>query len=163
MMDKHPVETARRRRFEAIIRGIDLIVYAAVFIGGIYALVGTPMMIADELVGAEWMIFLWALMLLIGGTVGFAGRLARYWFVEVPATVLAFFGILIFLVVLGRFTFTSITAAVAACLVLVALSMMARRWAELQIFASDPEATDFKTRMATALRRRTQNFVHRHE
>lgn len=162
MMDRHPVETARRRWFEAAIRVIDLIVYGAVFAGGIYALVGTPATIVDELQGADWLIWLWAFLLLAGGGSGFVGRLTRYWFVEVPATVLAFFGLLIYFVVLGRFTFTSITAAVATTCVLVAMGMMARRWAELQIFATDPDATDFKTRVADALRRRTTNFVHRH-
>lgn len=162
-MDRHPVETARRRRFEAVIRVIDLVVYGAVFAGGVYALIGTPATIVDELTGAEWLIWLWAGLLLTGGAVGFAGRLARYWFLEVPATVLAFAGILIYLVVLGRFAFTSITAVVATTLVLVALGMVARRWAELQIFATDPDVHDFRSRMADALRRRTSNFVHRHE
>jgi HAMP domain-containing protein len=161
-MDRHPVATARRRRFEAFIRLLDLIVYAGVFLGGVYALLGTPATVADELQGAEWLVMLWALLLLVGGLSGFVGRLTRYWFVEVPATVLAFFGIVIYFVVLGRFAFTSITAAVAAAMVLVAQVAMARRWAELQIFATDPDATDFKTRMADALRRRTTNFVHRH-
>ena len=162
-MDRHPVEMPRRRRFEAVIRVIDLIVYAAVFASGIYAITGTPKTVADELVGAEWLIWLWAGLLLAGGAVGFVGRLTRYWFLEVPATVLAFAGILIYLVVLGRFAFSYVTAAVATTLVLVALGMVTRRWAELQIFATDPDATDFRSRMADALRRRTSNFVHRHE
>ena len=162
-MDRHPVETPRRRRFEAVIRIIDLIVYAAVFAGGIYAITGTPKTVVDELAGAELLIWLWAGLLLAGGVVGFVGRFTRYWFIEVPATVLGFAGILIYLVVLGRFAFSSVTAAVATTFVLVALGMLARRWAELQIFATDPDATDFRSRMADALRRRTSNFVHRHE
>lgn len=162
-MDRHPVETPRRRRFEAVIRIIDLIVYAAVFAGGIYAITGTPKTVVDELAGAELLIWLWAGLLLAGGVVGFVGRFTRYWFLEVPATVLGFAGILIYLVVLGRSAFSSVTAAVATTFVLVALGMLARRWAELQIFATDPDATDFRSRMADALRRRTSNFVHRHE
>ena len=162
-MDRYPVDTSRRRRFEAIIRVIDLIVYAAVTVGGVYAVTATPTSIYDELQGAEWLIWLWGGLLLTGGLAGFVGRLVRYWFVEVPATVLAFFGIVIYVVVLGRFAFLSITAAVATTFVLVAAGLVARRWAELQIFATDPDATDFHTRMADALRRRTTNFVHRHE
>lgn len=161
-MDRRPVETARRRRIEAAIRIIDLTVYAAVLAGGVYALVSTPATIVDELQGFEWLIGLWASLLLAGGSVGFVGRLSRYWFVEVPATVAAFFGIFIYFVVLGRYAFTSVTAAVAAALVLVAMCTMARRWAELQIFATDPDAHDFRHRMADALRRRTTNFVNRH-
>lgn len=162
-MDRHPVSPRRRRRFEVVIRIIDLIVYAAVTAGGLYAIFATPTSIVDELRGAEWLIGLWAFLLLTGGAVGFVGRLSRFWMVEVPATVLAFAGILIYFVVLGRFAFASITAAVAAALVLVAMGMIARRWAELQIFATDPDHHDFRSRMADALRRRTQNFVHRNE
>ena len=161
-MDRHTIPPERRRRFETVIRVIDLIVYAAVFIGGVYALVGTPETVAAELHGAVWLVVLWAAMLFLGGGVGFAGRLTRYWMLEMPATVLAFAGILIYLVVLGRFALTSITAAVAALLVLVAMAMIARRWAELQIFATDPDSQDFRARLADALRRRTQNFPHRH-
>jgi hypothetical protein len=162
-VDRLPVPAPRRRRFETVIRIIDLIVYAAVLAGGVYALVGTPATVVDELTGAEWLIVVWALLLLGGGAAGFVGRLTRFWMVEMPATVLAFAGILIYFVVLGRFATSSITAAVAALLVLVAMGMIARRWAELQIFATDPDHQDFKTRMAEALRRRTANFVARQE
>lgn len=162
-MDKQPVPAERRRKFEAIIRIIDLIVYAAVFIGGVYALIATPTSILTELEGATWLVLVWAALLFLGGAVGFIGRLTRYWMLEMPATVLAFAGILIYLVVLGRLAFESITAAVAALLIVVAMGLVARRWAELQLFASDPEHADFKTRMAEALRRRTQNFPHRHQ
>ncbi|HEY9310233.1 MAG TPA: hypothetical protein VIP82_20715 [Microbacterium sp.] len=153
----------RRRRFEAIIRIIDLVVYAAVFVGGVYALVGTPATVVDELESAPWLIVVWAFLLLAGGGVGFVGRLMRRWMVEVPATVLAAFGILIYFVVLGRFAFASITSSVAVALVLVAMGLMVRRWAELQIFATDPDHSDFRSRMAEALRRKTPNFVQRHE
>lgn len=162
-MDKHTIPAERRRKFEAVIRVIDLIVYAAVFVGGIYVLFATPTSILTELVGVTWLVFVWAGLLGLGGAVGFIGRLTRYWMLEMPATVLAFAGILIYLVVLGRLTFQSITAAVAALLTVVAMGLVARRWAELQLFASDPEHAEFKTRMAEALRRRTQNFPHRHQ
>ncbi|NLP82578.1 hypothetical protein HF576_01830 [Microbacterium sp. CFH 90308] len=162
-MDKYPVPTTRRRRFEAIIRIIDLVVYAAVFAGGVYALTATPATVVDELDSAPWLVGVWAFLLLAGGGVGFTGRLLRRWMVEVPATVLAAFGILIYFVVLGRFAFASITSSVAVALVLVAMGLMIRRWAELQIFATDPDHNDFRSRMAEALRRKTPNFVQRHE
>jgi len=161
-VDRHPVPPERRRRFEAVIRVIDLIVYFAVLGGGVYALIGTPVTVLGELQGAVWLVFLWSGLLCVGGGVGFIGRLTRYWMLEMPATVLAFAGILIYLVVLGRYAFTSISAAVAALLILVAMGMIARRWAELQIFASDPDRHDFRSRMAEVLRRRTANFPHRH-
>ena len=158
MMDKHPVPAARRRRLEAVIRAIDLTVYAAVFSGGVYALFATPSTVEAELAGADWLIVMWGLLLLLGGGVGFSGRLSRRWMVEVPAAVLAISGILIYLVVLGRFAFTSITAAVAAVLVAVSMLMIVRRWVELQIFSIDPDHTDFRSRIVDALRRRTPNF-----
>lgn len=162
-MDRYPVPVERRHRFEAVIRVIDLIVYAAVFIGGVYALVGTPTMVVAELQGSLWLVLVWSGLLCLGGLVGFLGRLTRFWMMEVPATVLAFFGILIYVVVLGRYAFSSITAAVAALLVIVAMGLVARRWAELQIFATDPDLHDFRSRMAEALRRRTQDFPRRHQ
>lgn len=160
-MDRHPIPPKVRHFYEATIRVIDLVVYFAVFVGGVYALVGTPNTVVDELVGWEWVIGLWAALLLVGGSAGFTGRLTRWWMVEVPATVLAAFGIGIYFVVLGRFAFASITSAVAVTLVCVAMLVMVRRYAELQIFASEPGA-DFRTRAAEALRRRTSNFVRRH-
>lgn len=161
MMDRLPIPPKVRHFYEATIRIIDLIVYSAVFVGGVYALVGTPNTVVDELIGWEWVVILWAGLLLVGGAAGFVGRLSRWWMIEVPATVLAAFGIGIYFVVLGRFAFVSITSAVAVTLVCVAMLVMIRRYAELQIFASEP-GTDFRTRAAEALRRRTSNFVRRH-
>lgn len=161
-MDKYPVHPTRRLFYEAVIRIIDLVTYTAVFAGGIYAVVGTPATIADELAGWEWLIGLWAFLLLVGGLVGFVGRLFRRWMIEVPATVLAFFGIAIYFTILARYAFTSIEAAVAVSLIIVAALMMVRRWAELQIFSTDPHHPDFKSRTAEAIRRRTSNFVQRH-
>lgn len=162
MMDRRPVPPEVRHRYERVIRWIDLITYLLVVGGGVYALVATPNSIVDELVGWEWVIGLWAGMLLLGGSAGFLGRITRRWMVEVPATVLSAFGILIYFVVLGRFAFASITSAVAVALVGVAMLVMARRYAELQIFASEP-GTDFRTRAAEALHRRTADFVRRHQ
>lgn len=160
-MDRRPIPENIRHRYEATIRILDLIAYTVVFVGGVYALIGTPNTVVDELAGWEWVIGLWAALLLIGGLAGFLGRLTRWWMVEVPATVLAAFGILIYFIVLGRFATASITSAVAVTMVCVAMIVMARRYAELQIFASEPN-TDFRTRAAEALRRRTADFVRRH-
>lgn len=160
-MDRRPIPPKVRHRYEAVIRIIDLVVYLAVFGGGVFAVFGTPNTVIDELAGWEWVIALWAGLLLVGGGAGFVGRLSRRWMIEVPATVLAFFGITIYFIVLGRFAFSAITSAVAVTLVMVAALVMARRYAELQIFASEP-GTDFRTRAADALARRTADFVRRH-
>ena len=159
-MDKHPATPRRRALYEAAIRVVDLVVYAAVFLGGIYALVATPNSVVDELAGAEWLLGVWAALLLGGGLVGFIGRLTRYWLVETPGTVGAFFGIMIYFVVLGKFAFASVTSSVAVVLVLAAMGFMIRRWFELQIFGTEPNAK-WKVRLQLALARRTANAVSR--
>ncbi len=156
-MDRYPVEPRKRQRLEALIRILDILIYIAVFAGGIYALAFTPNTIQNELQGFEWLIGLWASLLLIGGGAGFVGRLSRYWVVELPATAAAFFGILIYVVVLGRTAFTSVTAAVAVTLTIVAMLIMVRRYVELQIFGSSPDNKDFSHRLAEIFGRRTQN------
>jgi len=160
-MDRRPIPPKVRQLWESVIRYIDLVVYTAVFIGGVYALVGTPNSVVDELAGWEWVIGLWAALLLAGGSVGFVGRWTRWWMIEAPATVLSAFGILIYFIVLGRFAFASITSAVAVTLVCVAMLVMIRRYAELQIFASEPNS-DFRHRLVEAWQRRTQDFPRRH-
>lgn len=157
-METFEIPSKKRKFYEGFIRVIDLIVYSAVFVGGLYALFGTPDTVADELGGFEWLVALWSGLLLIGGLAGFVGRFIRNWMTEVPATWLAATGIIIYFVVLGRYTFTSITAAVAATLALVAFLLMVRRWAELQIFSTDPTNPDWRVRFAQALRRKTPNY-----
>lgn len=161
IVDRRPIPPEIRRRWERVIRYIDIIVYLTVLGGGVWAITATPNSVVDELVGWEWVIGLWSGLLLVGGFAGFTGRLSRWWMIEVPGTVLSMFGILIYFIVLGRFSLASVTSAVAVCLVAVAMLLMVRRYAELQIFASEPN-TDLKTRLAEIARRRTANFVRRH-
>ncbi|QJU54320.1 hypothetical protein SCB71_14335 [Herbiconiux sp. KACC 21604] len=162
-MDKYPIDPTKRRRLEALIRIIDIIVYGAVFLGGVYALIFTPNTVTTELAGWEWLVPVWSGFLLVGGALGFVGRVSRYWILETPADVAAVVGILIYFVVLGRTAFTSVTAAVASVLVFIAMLMMLRRYVELQIFGSDPSHKDFQSRLADALRRRTSNVAPRKE
>lgn len=162
-MDRYPIPDEKRRRLEALIRIIDMVIYLAIVAGGVYALFFTPNTVTVELAGWDWLIGVWSLLLLVGGLLGFVGRLTRYWVLEVPATPAAVFGILIYLVILGRTAFTSITAAVATTLVFVAMAVLIRRYVELQIFASDPSHQDFQARVAEMLRRRTQNVAPRRE
>lgn len=162
-MDKHPVPPERRKRFEALIRVIDMVDYFAVFAGGVYALFFTPDSVTLELAGWPWLIPLWAGLLLVGGMLGFIGRLSRYWVIEVPGTVAAIFGIAIYFVILARVAFASITAAVATMLVFLAISLMLRRYLELQIFTSDAREKRLAERLALILGRRTANVVQRDE
>lgn len=159
-MDRVPVNETRRRRFEFTVRIVDMLVYAAILVGGLYSLLWPSARVAESLLGYEWLVLLWAILLLGGGLVGFIGRLTRYWLVETPGTVAAFFGITIYFVVLGQYAFVSVTATTAAALVLVALAAMLRRWLELQIFGSEPDAT-IRNRVVAAIIRRTGDTVPR--
>jgi len=159
-MDKHPVDPRRRRVYEASIRTVDLFVYAVVFFGGV-ALVVLPFNRAvDVLVGYELLVVMWATFLLGGGLVGFVGRLSRYWMVETPATVAAAFGALIYAVILGQYALTSLATFFTEVFVIVAFAFLVRRWLELQIFSSEPTG-DWRSRVALAWHRRTQNVVRR--
>lgn len=161
MMDRIPVPPEKRRILEGLIRVTDLLIYATVIAGGVFALVFTPSSVRTELTGWEWMIPIWGGMLLAGGIGGFVGRLSRYWIIEVPALPLAAVGIGTYFLVLGSTAFSSPLAAVAATFVLVALLMMVRRYLELQIFASEPDDQDIRARVFAILRRRTRDIVPR--
>lgn len=160
-MDKRPVDPKRRRRLEGGIRAIDIVVYAAVFVSGVYALMAPPDTVHGVLNGFEGLIVLWSALLLGGGLVGFIGRLTRYWLIETPATVASAFGIAIYLAVLSQYALSSPTTTVAAALFVVALGFMIRRWLELQIFSTEP-GRNWRTRLDDAIHRRTQNVVPRH-
>lgn len=140
---------------EHAIKVIDLIVYGLVAAGGAYALGATPVSVIDSLEGYEWLATLWAVLLVVGGAVGFLGRLTGRWLVENPATIASLTGIVIYVAILAPYTFTSITAAVATALVAVAAAFMVRRWVELQMFGSEPDVT----KMKAALQRRTGKTI----
>lgn len=156
-MKRFPVEPKRRNSIEMSIRVIDIVIYLAVFAGGIYALWFTPITITDQLIGWEWLIPWWASFLLVGGLVGFIGRLTTVWVLEPPATLAGSVGVLIYFVVLSRTAFHSITSTVAVCLFLVAFVALIRRYFELQLFGSDPAHNDLKSKIADTLMRRTPN------
>lgn len=157
MVDKFPVEPTKRKRIEVIIRIIDTIAYAVIFFGGVYALFFTPSSVLIELREAAWLIPFWSSLLLIGGLLGFVGRISTIWLLEPPADVASAMGILIYIFVLGKTAFESITAAVATCLMVVALLSTIRRYLELQLFGSDPTNRDFRSKLNDTLSRRIPN------
>lgn len=159
-MDKLPVSPKRRRRFERAIRISDLVIYAAVFAGGIAAVAYTPASATDELIRTPVLIVVWAILLIGGGLVGFIGRLTRYWLVEGPATVSAFFGAFIYLILIGNLALGSATSTLAATLILVAMVSLGRRWFELQIFGTEPDL-GWRKRLRAAVHRRTGDVVPR--
>ena len=151
-----PVPTRRRDLLEGMIRVIDLSVYAAIAVGGFYAVAATPTSVETELGQSPWLIWLWAGLLFVGGIAGFLGRLARRWMVEAPATILAMAGTLIYVIILARLALTSITTTVAVIFAATATALMFRRWSELQIFATTGQ--DIKSQWKAALSRKTANF-----
>lgn len=159
-MEKYPVSPKRRRRYERAIRITDLIVYAAVFAGGLAAVFYPPASATDVLIQSPLLIAVWALLLLGGGLVGFLGRLTRYWLVEAPATVAGFFGAAIYLVLVGNLALDSAASTLAATLVFIAALALGRRWLELQIFGTEPSAT-WRKRFRNAAKRRTADVVQR--
>lgn len=160
-MDRFPVEPQRRKVVEGSIRGIDIAVYLIVFISGLYALFLTPDSVIKSLNGWEWLVPTWSGFLLVGGLFGLIGRISTIWMFEPPADFAAFIGILIYFVVLGHTALTSITAAVAACLVFVALLGVVRRYLELQLFGSDPTHRNFRSKLEDSWNRRIPNVPSR--
>ncbi|MDD7930061.1 hypothetical protein [Microbacterium thalli] len=160
-MDRAPVAPEKRRVLEALIRVIDLIIYAAVGVAGVFAIVAPPPSVQTELAGWEWLITVWGALLILGGAGGFAGRLSRYWIVEVPALPFAGIGIGVYFLILGTTATVTPFTTVAAMIVLAAMLNMLRRYLELQIFASEPGDQDIRTLVAAILSRRTRDVVRR--
>lgn len=161
-MERYPISPKRRRRFERAIRIADLIVYAAVFLGGLAAVFVPPASATDELIRTPILIGVWAVLLLGGGLVGFIGRLTRYWLIEGPATIAAFFGAGIYFILLFNLALQTVTTTLAVALIFVAMVSLARRHLELQIFGTEPNAT-WKRRLRNAAHRRTADVVPRDE
>lgn len=150
-----PRNDEQRRAKEAAIRFIDMFIYVAVFCGGVFALFFTPDSVTVELKGFEWLVVLWAALLMVGGSLGFVGRLSRFWVIELPGTSAGIFGAAIYAVVLGKASLSSTTALVAVTLVVIAAAALFKRYTELHIFTSEPGARTFAERLRLALRRRT--------
>lgn len=160
-LEKFPVEPRRRKILEMLIRIIDIIVYAIIFVGGVVALLYTPNTVVRELEGWEWLIPWWASFLMVGGLLGFIGRVTTVWIIEPAADVAAAVGILIYFLVLGRTALSSVTALVATCMILVCFFTVVRRYLELQLFGSNPASRNFSARVNDILRRRIPNVPSR--
>ncbi len=160
-MDRIPVAPEKRRLLEGLIRVIDLVIYAAVAVGGLYALIAPPPSIQTELNGWEWLIPVWGSLLIVGGLGGFIGRLSRFWIIEVPSLPFAGIGIGVYFLVLGTTATVTPFTTVAAMLILAAMLIMLRRYLELQIFATEPDDQDLRARVAAMLRLRTRDVVRR--
>lgn len=157
-----PRDNESRRAKEATIRIIDLIVYIFVIGSGIFALTVPPDTIQRWLAGWEWVALMWGWLLIVAGSLGFIGRLTRVWAIELPGPIAAVFGQAIYVLVLAATAFTSATAWVALCMIVGACFALLRRYIELLIFTTDPEAKTLTDRLVAALQRRTANVAGRH-
>lgn len=151
-----------RRAKEAAIRGLDIVVYMFAIGSGIFALAVPPEGVQRWLAGWEWLQLAWGILLIVSGTFGLVGRVTRVWMIEIPGPAGAFFGELMYLVVLVCSAWDRPGAWVAAFMIGGAAIALLRRWIELQIFTTDPEVKTFTDRLVAALRRRTSNVAGQH-
>ena len=159
MVTLDPQSGDSRRSKEALIRLIDLAVYAAVIAGGVLALAFPPETVQSKLGGYEWLAIFWGVLLLVAGAMGLLGRLSRYWIIEMPGTVASVFGALIYLVVLSASAMSSASNRVAVAMTVVATLCLVRRYVELQLFTTDPGVSTLSVRISKGLRRRTANTI----
>lgn len=152
----------RRQRKEAWIRLVDMLAYLAVFVCGLGALFSTPKTVTSALYGFPWLIVVWAVLLLVGGLLGFIGRLTRIWVIEIPGASAGLFGSAIYFVILGMAAVQLPTAVVAAGMIAVMTFLLLRRYLELQILTSEPEHVSFRGKLRVILNRRTTNTVSNH-
>jgi len=154
---------ARRQWKEALIRVVDIVAYLAVLIGGVGALMYTPVTVQSALHGWPGLIILWGVLLIVGGLFGFIGRFTRIWAIETPGTSAAIAGVGIFLIILIMAVHSIPTALVAGSLVAIAALTLVRRSLELHILTSEPGAkVKFTSKVRTILQRRTSNTVSKH-
>lgn len=155
-----PQVSQRNRRWELLIWIIDLASYAFLGASGVIALFFTSDFVLKEV---KWTaaIVVWGCLLLGGGIAGFLGRLTRRWWVELLGNVAAASGAAVYVIIIVSAIITNGSTMVLLAFVLVAFLMMLRRYAELQIFTSDPGLGTFTSRVLFLLRRRTENVVRR--
>lgn len=162
MVITDPRANERRRAKEAIIRVIDMIVYLFAVASGIFALTVPPDTIREQLAGFEWLGIAWGTLLIVAGALGFLGRLSRFWIIEVPGTVTAIAGQLVYVLVLSVTAPGSPTAWVALCMIVGSTLALVRRYIELQIFTTDPEVKTLIERLESAIQRRTSDTAGQH-
>lgn len=152
----------RRQRKEAWIRLVDMLAYLAVLVSGVGALISTPQSVKSALYGFPWLIVVWGILLVLGGVLGFTGRLTRVWVIEMPGASAGIFGSAIYFVILGLAAPSLPTAFVVVGLVLTMMLLMIRRYIELRILTSEPGHFTFREKVQIILQRRTTNTVSKH-
>mgnify|MGYP001038523139 CR=1 FL=1 len=111
---------------------------------------------------SSYTIAIWGSLLLIGGALGFVGRLTRIWVIEIPGASAGFFGSAMYFVILGLAALRLPTAIVAVALVACMMALLGRRYIELQILTSEPGHVRFREKVRQILQRRTADTVSKH-
>lgn len=159
MVVTDPSTNDRRLRWERTIWVIDQASYLLMAFSGAVVLFATTAFVRREVTWPE-AIIVWGLLLLAGGAAGFVGRLVKVWAIEVLGNVAAQSGGVIYIaIVLSAVTTGS--SAVLLAFVTGATVAILRRYAELQIFTSEPGLDTFSKKVRSLLRRRTTHTVRR--
>ncbi|OOB90755.1 hypothetical protein [Rathayibacter sp. VKM Ac-2630] len=159
MVATDPSTNDRRLRWERTIWIIDQASYALMAVSGFVALFATSTFVLREVTWPE-AIIVWGLLLLGGGAAGFVGRLVKVWAIEILGNVAAMSGGVIYVaIVLSAVTGGS--SLVLLAFVTAATVAILRRYAELQIFTSEPGLDTFSKKVRSLLRRRTSYTVRR--
>jgi len=154
-----PRVSQRRRRWERVIWVLDMAAYGFLAFSGWAALFAPSAYIVQEVTDGR-VILVWGSLLFAGGVFGLLGRLVRLWAVEILANVAAWSGAVIYAYIVGAAVATG-SSMILFGFVVAAVIATFRRYAELQIFTSEPGLDTFTKRVASLLRRRTDYAVHR--
>ena len=159
MVATDPKVAHKRRRWELFIWALDLAAYGFVVYAGWAALFATSEYIQRE-VTDQRAILLWGWLLFGGGILGLLGRAVRLWALELPGNVAAASGAAIYAYIIAAAVANG-SSHVLLAFVLIALTVLLRRYAELQIFTSEPGIETWKAKVTSLLRRRTELVVRR--
>lgn len=140
---------------------LDLAAYAFVGVAGIVAAVSPSGDVENVLGGHPWVVFVWSVLLVLGGGGGVVGRATRVWAIEYVAAVFAGWGLFLYLVILLP-PIVNGSGVVLASVVFVSWAFVVRRYAELHIFTHDPKTLTPRAWLDAVPRLRTLDIVARH-
>ena len=156
---EHPFD---RKKFETTIRVIDVVMYGLLVLSGVAAVLLVPTEILDSLRDYQFLLITWDALLFLGGLAGLAGRLFRYWAVEMPGVAAGVFGCAIWLVVIIAHSFHYPEYLLLSFMIALTTASFIRRWVELSIFTSDPQHSTIRGRLHEIFTRRTPDAVAPH-
>lgn len=159
MITSDPTLDPRRKAKERVIWLSDIVVYTVLVGNGIMIVFFTSDFI-NERVRWEWAILVWGVSMILAGLLGFAGRLLRYWTIEMPGAVLAMVSAVLYGAVIGSAVSTG-SSLVLMGFVVIAFCKLVHRYIELRILVSEPGVEPFAERLVKMLKLRTDLTVER--